>query len=83
VVNVRTNGGPGASSDFADVFQGIVIEVDELLCAEVEMPSDSRQRARFRKCMVHTIWSVNESTCTEFFISKQNSRMPLLESNLF
>jgi hypothetical protein len=36
VVNVRTNGGPGASSDFADVFQGIVIEVDELLCAEVE-----------------------------------------------
>ena len=34
--------------DFADVFQGVVIEVDELLCAEVESRLTARQRARCR-----------------------------------
>jgi hypothetical protein len=34
--------------DSADVFQGVVIEVDELLCAEIERRLTARQRARCR-----------------------------------
>jgi len=34
--------------DFADVFQGVVIEVDELLCAEVESRLTAVSAARCR-----------------------------------